>query len=55
MAKGKVLFKKALIIPGKSVEVYACGGQCRGKNSSTLPLRTDVTVVSKENQKIKVS
>lgn len=52
MTKGKLHLKKTIIIPGKSIEVYACGGQCRGKNNSTLPLRTDITVVNKEKQKI---
>ena len=45
-----LLIKKPVLIPGKSIEVYACGGQCRGKNSSLLPTTMNLQLTSKKKK-----
>lgn len=46
-----LLIKKPVLIPGKSIEVYACGGQCRGRNSSLLPTTIEPTI-NKQKEKV---
>lgn len=53
MTKRTLLLKKPILIPGKSIEVYACGGQCRGKSASQLPTSIEPIISKKKKLQYK--
>ncbi len=51
MSNQNMKFKKPEIKKGTVVEIFACGGQCRGKNSSLLNyVTTDVKSATKKEK-----